>query len=174
MICPPPLWRACIVPCLVHRRYRLWCELPNARLYAFEGAVVSRDDPRDRRPLTVDNLLLRGSTLRKTDWAVGGAGPRVWGSGFKAAVVSRDDSRDRRPLTVDNLLLRGSTLRKTDWAVGGIGARVWGSGWAVGGAGARVCRIAAVSRDDSRDCLPLTVDNLLLRGSTLRSADYAV
>lgn len=50
------------------------CELPNPRLYSFEGAVVfsnAPDDPVHQLPLTADSLLLRGCTLRKTDWAVG-------------------------------------------------------------------------------------------------------
>ena len=47
------------------------CELPNARLYTFDGAVVPHNvDLSQRHPLTSDNLLLRGCTLRKTDWAV--------------------------------------------------------------------------------------------------------
>ncbi len=70
---------------LVHQHYVLLnpslshlnvpsCELPNPRLYSFEGAVVlsnSPDDAAHQLPLTADSLLLRGCTLRKTDWAVG-------------------------------------------------------------------------------------------------------
>jgi hypothetical protein len=55
------------------------CELPNPNLYRFEGAVVSRDGGSDQTPLTADNLLLRGCTLRKTDWVVrSGAGGEGW------------------------------------------------------------------------------------------------
>lgn len=55
-------------------QYHIRCELPNPRLYSFEGAVVfsnAPDDPVHQLPLTADSLLLRGCTLRKTDWAVG-------------------------------------------------------------------------------------------------------
>ncbi|KXZ52548.1 hypothetical protein GPECTOR_9g592 [Gonium pectorale] len=52
-------------------QFTVRCELPNPQLYKFEGAVVSRLDPAAQLPLTADNLLLRGCTLRKTDWAVG-------------------------------------------------------------------------------------------------------
>ncbi|EFJ44459.1 hypothetical protein VOLCADRAFT_95397 [Volvox carteri f. nagariensis] len=54
--------------------YSVRCELPNPDLYKFDGAVVRRtepDDPLAQLPLTADNLLLRGCTLRKTDWVVG-------------------------------------------------------------------------------------------------------
>ncbi|KAG2451812.1 hypothetical protein HYH02_003588 [Chlamydomonas schloesseri] len=50
------------------------CELPNTNLYRFEGAVMKRADPdaaEHQLPLTADNLLLRGCSLRKTDWVVG-------------------------------------------------------------------------------------------------------
>lgn len=50
------------------------CELPNPNLYKFEGAVVCSAEPDEadqQLPLTADNLLLRGCTLRKTDWVVG-------------------------------------------------------------------------------------------------------
>ncbi|PNW71492.1 hypothetical protein CHLRE_16g656500v5 [Chlamydomonas reinhardtii] len=50
------------------------CELPNTHLYRFEGAVMKRADPdaaEHQLPLTADNLLLRGCSLRKTDWVVG-------------------------------------------------------------------------------------------------------
>lgn len=53
--------------CVVH------CELPSPKLYVFDGAVIDKLDPDSRQePLTVDNLLLRGCTLRKTNWVVGG------------------------------------------------------------------------------------------------------
>ena len=46
------------------------CELPNERLNAFEG-VVTMDYPNRIRsilPLTLDNLLLRGTYLRNTEF----------------------------------------------------------------------------------------------------------
>ena len=45
-------------------------QVPNTcRLYVFEGAVVKADGTRDA--LDVANLLLRGCTLRNTDWVIG-------------------------------------------------------------------------------------------------------
>ena len=41
----------------------------DCRLYVFEGAVVKADGSRDA--LDVANLLLRGCTLRNTDWVIG-------------------------------------------------------------------------------------------------------
>lgn len=41
----------------------------SCRLYVFEGAVVKADGSRDA--LDVANLLLRGCTLRNTDWVIG-------------------------------------------------------------------------------------------------------
>lgn len=47
------------------------CELPSAKLYTFDGAVADKNDVNVQpEPLTVDNLLLRGCTLRKTSWVV--------------------------------------------------------------------------------------------------------
>ncbi|KAG2485813.1 hypothetical protein HYH03_015523 [Edaphochlamys debaryana] len=54
--------------------YVIRCEPPNPQLYRFEGSVARVADPQGpdaELPLTADNLLLRGSTLRKTDWVVG-------------------------------------------------------------------------------------------------------
>ncbi|KAL0484641.1 phospholipid-transporting ATPase, partial [Acrasis kona] len=45
------------------------CEQPNGRLYSFEGSISI--DNKSRSPLDVDNLLLRGSSLRNTDWIIG-------------------------------------------------------------------------------------------------------
>lgn len=45
------------------------CELPNAKIYQFDGAVVFADGTKD--PLQPMNLALRGCTLRQTDWVVG-------------------------------------------------------------------------------------------------------
>ncbi|KAG1664091.1 hypothetical protein FOA52_013275 [Chlamydomonas sp. UWO 241] len=47
------------------------CEQPNARLYVFDGAFVDADGRQE--PLTSDNLMLRGSTLSKSDWVLGAA-----------------------------------------------------------------------------------------------------
>lgn len=49
------------------------CELPNNQLYKFEGAWVGlrTDDGRAETGMSVDNILLRGSTLRNVSWAMG-------------------------------------------------------------------------------------------------------
>lgn len=54
----------CAKFCLAERFDKLWY-----RLYVFEGAVVKADGTRDA--LDVANLLLRGCTLRNTDWVIG-------------------------------------------------------------------------------------------------------
>ena len=40
------------------------------RLYVFDGYVMKSSD-KSKEPLDANNLLLRGSTLRKTPWAIG-------------------------------------------------------------------------------------------------------
>ncbi|KAK9820083.1 hypothetical protein WJX72_005942 [[Myrmecia] bisecta] len=45
------------------------CEKPNEKLYVFEGSVQKSNGSKD--PLDVANLLLRGCTLRNTDWVIG-------------------------------------------------------------------------------------------------------
>lgn len=44
------------------------CEVPNPKLYVFDG-FVERGGTKE--PIDANNLLLRGSTLRKTPWAIG-------------------------------------------------------------------------------------------------------
>jgi magnesium-transporting ATPase (P-type) len=44
------------------------CEQPNNRLYSFEGSMAIDSN---RVSLDIDNILLRGSTLRNTDWVIG-------------------------------------------------------------------------------------------------------
>ncbi|KAL2613361.1 hypothetical protein R1flu_025053 [Riccia fluitans] len=45
------------------------CELPNNRLYKFDGAINLQDY--GKLPLDVRQVLLRGATLRNTDWILG-------------------------------------------------------------------------------------------------------
>ncbi len=63
----------CVGVCLcVSRRLAVHSELPNPKLYHFDGSVVDISDPtRNQLPLTIDNLLLRGCSLRKTNWVIG-------------------------------------------------------------------------------------------------------
>ena len=51
------------------------CEQPNPKLYAFDGYVEVPGGGKEA--LDASNLLLRGSSLRKTDWVVRGAGRRA-------------------------------------------------------------------------------------------------
>jgi magnesium-transporting ATPase (P-type) len=44
------------------------CEQPNPKLYVFDGYVST---PEGKDALDAANLLLRGSSLRKTDWVIG-------------------------------------------------------------------------------------------------------
>jgi len=69
------------------------CELPNAKLYKFDGAVVNQlDSTQPHIPLTIDNLMLRGCTLRKTSWAV--RKKRAWAFNFLIlGVVSKNGLR---------------------------------------------------------------------------------
>ncbi|KAJ2782484.1 phospholipid transporting ATPase [Coemansia javaensis] len=63
---------------LVAFRCAIEAEPPNTQLYSFKGAIralppglVYADAGAERDPLSADNLLLRGSTLRNTQWVVG-------------------------------------------------------------------------------------------------------
>lgn len=68
------------------------CEQPNAKLYTFDGAVVDRKDGNvPQQPLTADNLLLRGCTLRKTTWVVSAL------AGRRLALISAGHGREAKP-----------------------------------------------------------------------------
>ncbi|OBA23478.1 phospholipid-translocating P-type ATPase [Metschnikowia bicuspidata var. bicuspidata NRRL YB-4993] len=64
---------------LAATRFWLECDAPNPLLYSFKGTIhyehFDRDgrlvDADEREPITNDNVLLRGSTLRNTKWVVG-------------------------------------------------------------------------------------------------------
>ncbi|CAH1777133.1 unnamed protein product [Owenia fusiformis] len=49
--------------------HRVQCELPNAEIYKFHGSIVP--DGAEKIPLTKDNILIRGCTLRNTDFVEG-------------------------------------------------------------------------------------------------------
>lgn len=52
--------------------FRVECEGPQPNLYSFNGVLKwkEHDHPRSE-PISIDNILLRGSTLRNTSWAIG-------------------------------------------------------------------------------------------------------
>ena len=48
------------------------CQHPLADLYGFHGKLkVNKDNETTSGPLTVDNLLLRGSRLKDTEYVIG-------------------------------------------------------------------------------------------------------
>lgn len=55
------------------------CDAPNSHLYTFKGTIHYENynekgdlvNPDEKEPVTNDNILLRGSTLRNTKWVVG-------------------------------------------------------------------------------------------------------
>ena len=55
------------------RNTSIECEVPNASIYTFQGVMTFQDQQGEGReiPLEVDNLCLRGSSLRNTEWAIG-------------------------------------------------------------------------------------------------------
>ncbi|ANB13088.1 aminophospholipid-translocating P4-type ATPase DNF1 [Sugiyamaella lignohabitans] len=55
--------------------FKIQCERPNPALYTFNG-VLKYNSPQDHsreeaEPVSINNLLLRGSSLRNTKWAIG-------------------------------------------------------------------------------------------------------
>ena len=50
-------------------RGRIFCEAPNNAIYKFEGQMIF--DGEEEIPLGADNIILRGSTLRNTEYVYG-------------------------------------------------------------------------------------------------------
>lgn len=48
---------------------KIECETPNEYLYRFEGNYVLKDGT--KFPMDPDQVLLKGSNLRNTDWVLG-------------------------------------------------------------------------------------------------------
>ena len=48
---------------------RVECEAPNEFLYRFEGNFIMQNG--SRFPIDPDQILLKGSSLRNTEWVVG-------------------------------------------------------------------------------------------------------
>ncbi len=46
------------------------CEQPNDQIYKFEGTLY-QPNTKSRIPMNSDHLLLRGSSLRNTEWVIG-------------------------------------------------------------------------------------------------------
>lgn len=47
------------------------CELPNNNLNKFEGNIALRASEMKKIPLNVSNVVLRGCSLKNTEWARG-------------------------------------------------------------------------------------------------------
>lgn len=47
------------------------CETPNNAIYKFEGMLQFENNPGQKFSLDIDNLLLRGSILRNTEFVIG-------------------------------------------------------------------------------------------------------
>ncbi|CAI5759985.1 unnamed protein product [Candida verbasci] len=53
---------------LIDRSFQIDSEGPHANLYSYQGNLRYRDS---QEPITINNLLLRGCTLRNTKWVIG-------------------------------------------------------------------------------------------------------
>jgi len=47
------------------------CETPNEFLYKYQGNLKFTEDQEDLLGLDIDNVCMRGSSLRNTDWIYG-------------------------------------------------------------------------------------------------------
>ena len=47
------------------------CEEPNNQIYSFNGLIKMKNLNNEMIPLDIDNLLLRGSTLKSTEYVIG-------------------------------------------------------------------------------------------------------
>lgn len=56
------------LPSLDHLTGKISCEDKNDQIYKFEGTF---NNPSLKAALSADNLLLRGSSLRNTEWVIG-------------------------------------------------------------------------------------------------------
>ncbi|CAN3479985.1 phospholipid-transporting ATPase Dnf1p [Diutina catenulata] len=64
---------------LGNTRFWVECDAPNSHLYEFKGTIHYEDwdeqgtlvNPDAKESVTNDNILLRGTTLRQTDWVIG-------------------------------------------------------------------------------------------------------
>lgn len=55
------------------RNVTIECETPNASIYTFQGVMTFQDNNGEDREISLesDNLCLRGSSLRNTEWVIG-------------------------------------------------------------------------------------------------------
>eukprot|EP00210_Caulerpa_lentillifera_P009522 g9080.t2 len=99
------------------------CEVPNERLYQFDGSMV--DNKQNREGLDVSNLLLRGCTLRKTEWIIG----VVVFAGIDSK-IQRNQSKGKRKVTqierhMNILVILVFILQVLLSLIGAIGREVW-------------------------------------------------
>lgn len=78
---------------------RVYCEVPNDQIYNFEGTF---ENHKLKASLNIDNLLLRGSSIRNTEWVEGvilyaGHDTKVMmnsqNSRYKLSTIERDTNR---------------------------------------------------------------------------------
>ncbi|ODV64783.1 phospholipid transporting ATPase [Hyphopichia burtonii NRRL Y-1933] len=57
---------------LINHRFQIESEGPHANLYSYQGSLkYGDDDNENKESITINNLLLRGCSLRNTKWVVG-------------------------------------------------------------------------------------------------------
>ncbi|XP_076117823.1 phospholipid-transporting ATPase VD-like isoform X3 [Mytilus galloprovincialis] len=73
--------------------YEVECDLPNAEIYKFTGYIKHGPDRKKKVPLNKDNLLLRGCTIRNTDFIEGMV---VYGGHETKAMLNNRSPRYKR------------------------------------------------------------------------------
>eukprot|EP00210_Caulerpa_lentillifera_P009184 g8756.t1 len=99
------------------------CEAPNERLYQFDGSIVT---PMEHRVgLDASNLLLRGCTLRKTDWILG----VVVFAGIDSKIQRNQSSGKRKVTQIERhmniLVILVFILQVLLSIVGAVGRELW-------------------------------------------------
>lgn len=99
------------------------CELPNEKLYQFDGSVVATDQ--EREGLDASNLLLRGSSLRKTAWVIG----VVVFAGIDSK-IQRNQSTGKKKITqlerhMNILVIVVFVVQVVLALIGAVGREVW-------------------------------------------------
>lgn len=68
----PKMLSSCNMADIVGLKAVVTCEHPQADLYSFHGKLeVNMESETISRTLTIDNVLLRGSRLKDTDYVIG-------------------------------------------------------------------------------------------------------
>lgn len=99
------------------------CEIPNEKLYQFEGSMVDKEQ--NREGLDVSNLLLRGCTLRKTEWILG----IIVFAGVDTK-IQRNQSKGKRKVTqierhMNILVILVFFIQVLLASIGAVGREIW-------------------------------------------------